>query len=239
MNRREFLEAAGAGAAALGLSRSARRASRRRATKIRVGYLHTLAVDGQMWLAAAPRRVGEERPRARVQQFTTGLELFQAMIGGSIDMLRRPAPVISNFPARGQGKMFLVNCVEFAHRAALGARGPGRQGLRRPEGQEDRHDHRHHRARVPRHRAARQQARPGKDVEIVNQRMAEAVTSFISGAVPGGRALGAVQHHRARQGARREEAGRRLGLLSAGGDRPRLGRAPTTSTRRTARSARA
>ena len=46
-------------------------------------------------------------------QFTTGLELFQAMIGGSIDMLATGA-VISNFPARGQGKMFLVNNVEFA-----------------------------------------------------------------------------------------------------------------------------
>ena len=35
-------------------------------------------------------------------QFTTGLELFQAMIGGSLDMLATGA-VISNFPARGQG----------------------------------------------------------------------------------------------------------------------------------------
>ena len=46
-------------------------------------------------------------------QFTTGLELFQAMIGGSLDMLATGA-VISNFPARGQGKAFLINNVEFA-----------------------------------------------------------------------------------------------------------------------------
>ena len=35
------------------------------------------------------------------------------MIGGSLDMLATGA-VISNFPARGQGKMFLINDVEFA-----------------------------------------------------------------------------------------------------------------------------
>src|SRR5215510_10053875 len=35
------------------------------------------------------------------------------MIGGSLDMLSTGA-VISNFPARGQGKMFLANGVEFA-----------------------------------------------------------------------------------------------------------------------------
>jgi NitT/TauT family transport system substrate-binding protein len=35
------------------------------------------------------------------------------MIGGSLDMLSTGA-VISNFPARGQGKVFLINNVEFA-----------------------------------------------------------------------------------------------------------------------------
>ena len=35
------------------------------------------------------------------------------MIGGSLDVLSTGA-VISNFPARGQGKMFLVNDIEFA-----------------------------------------------------------------------------------------------------------------------------
>ena len=54
-------------------------------------------------------------------QFTTGLELFQAMVGGSIDMLSTGA-VISNFPARGQGKMFLRQLRRVRHRAAVGAR---------------------------------------------------------------------------------------------------------------------
>ena len=46
-------------------------------------------------------------------QFTTGLELFQAMIGGSLDVLSTGA-VVSNFPARGQGKVFLINDIEYA-----------------------------------------------------------------------------------------------------------------------------
>jgi hypothetical protein len=57
--------------------------------------------------------VREERPRTEFKLFQTGLELFQAMIGGSLDVLSTGA-VISNFPARGQGKMFLANAVEFA-----------------------------------------------------------------------------------------------------------------------------
>ncbi len=50
-NRRQFLGTAGAGAAAVGLTALGFPALAQAPTKIRVGYLHTLAVDGQMWLA--------------------------------------------------------------------------------------------------------------------------------------------------------------------------------------------
>lgn len=48
INRRTFLQGTGAmvGVASLGAPAIAQAK-----TKIRVGYLHTLAVDGQMWLA--------------------------------------------------------------------------------------------------------------------------------------------------------------------------------------------
>ena len=48
INRRTFLQGTGAvaGVAALGAPAIAQAK-----TKIRVGYLHTLAVDGQIWLA--------------------------------------------------------------------------------------------------------------------------------------------------------------------------------------------
>jgi len=74
-------------------------------SKIPVGYLHTLAVDEQIWLSD---HLGSWRVTASIpiQGVQDGLELFKAMSENSIDMLATGA-VISNFPARGQGKMFL------------------------------------------------------------------------------------------------------------------------------------
>ena len=110
INRRTFLQGTGgiAGAAALGNPAIAQAK-----TKIRVGYLHTLAVDGQMWLSDHLGAFEKNGLEPEFKLFQTGLELFQAMIGGSLDVLSTGA-VISNFPARGQGKMFLANAVEFA-----------------------------------------------------------------------------------------------------------------------------
>src|SRR5687768_10975824 len=110
LNRRLFLQAS---VGALGTVTLPAPAIAQAKTKVRVGYLHTLAVDGQLWLAQHLGAFGKHGLEPDFKQFTTGLELFQAMVGGSLDMLTTGA-VISNFPARGQGKMFLVNCVEFA-----------------------------------------------------------------------------------------------------------------------------
>ena len=182
-NRRQFLGHAAAGAAAVGLSSLGFPALAQSRTKIRVGYLHTLAVDGQMWLAQHLGAWARNGLEPEFKQFTTGLELFQAMVGGSIDMLSTGA-VISNFPARGQGKMFCVNCVEFAT-AQLWVRGD--------QGVNSFADLKGKRiatttgttAHVFLDNALRaNKLDPAKDVEILNQRMAEAVTSFISGAVP-------------------------------------------------------
>src|SRR6266511_986476 len=127
MKRRAFLQGTGA---AIGLTIAGVPAFAQARTKVKIGYLHTLAVDGQIWTGINRGSFAKEGVDLDMVQFTTGLELFQAMIGGSIDMLATGA-VISNFPARGQGQAFLTT-----------------------------------------------------DVEIVNQRMSEAVASFISGAVP-------------------------------------------------------
>ena len=182
-NRRKFLGNAAAGAAALGLSSIGFPAIAQGRTKIRVGYLHTLAVDGQMWLAQSQGAWARNNLEPEFRQFTTGLELFQAMVGGSIDMLTTGA-VISNFPARGQGKMFLANAVEFA---------TAQLWVRTDQGINSFADLKGKRiatttgttAHVFLDTALRaNKLDPGKDVEILNQRMAEAVTSFISGAVP-------------------------------------------------------
>jgi NitT/TauT family transport system substrate-binding protein len=146
-----------------------------------VGYLHTPAVDAQIWTGQHIGSFAKQGLDLELVQFTTGLELFQAMIGGSLDMLSTGA-VVSNFPARGQGKVFLINNIEYAT-AQLWVGGDvktiadlkGRK-ISTTAGTT---------AHVFLDKALRSAGLdPAKDVEIVNQRMAEAVTSFVSGAVP-------------------------------------------------------
>ena len=179
LNRRRFLQTTSAvvGAAVTGAPAIAQAK-----TKVRVGYLHTLAVDGQLWLAQHVGAFDKHGLDPEFKQFTTGLELFQAMVGGSLDMLSTGA-VISNFPARGQGKMFLTNCVEFA---------TAQLWVREDMGVKSFADLKGKRiatttgttAHVFLDTALRANNIDPKEVDIVNQRMSEAVTSFIAGAVP-------------------------------------------------------
>ncbi|AWP75480.1 ABC transporter substrate-binding protein [Bordetella bronchiseptica] len=151
--------------------------------KVRVGYLHTPAVDGQIWTGQQTGAFAKHGLDLELIQFTTGLELFQAMIGGSLDMLSTGA-VVSNFPARGQGKVFLVNNIEYATAQLWVREDAGIKTLADLKGKKI-STTTGTTAHVFLDRALRSVGlQAGKDVQIVNQRMAEAVTSFISGAVP-------------------------------------------------------
>jgi len=151
-------------------------------TKLRVGYLHTPAVDGQIWLGQQSGAWTKRGLDLELVQFTTGLELFQAMIGGSLDVLSTGA-VVSNFPARGQGKVFLVNNIEYAT-AQLWVRDDAIKSVADLKGKQI-STTTGTTAHVFLDRALKgAKLDPTKDVQIVNQRMAEAVTSFVSGAVP-------------------------------------------------------
>ena len=179
MNGRKFLQttaAVGIGAGVLGAPAIAQ--SR---TRIKVGYLHTLAVDGQIWTGIDRGSFAKHNVELDLVQFTTGLELFQAMIGGSIEMLVTGA-VISNFPARGQGKMFLVNDIEFAT-AQLWVHSDEIKSFADLKGKKI-STTTGTTAHVFLDTALRANDIDPKDVQVVNQRMSEAVTSFISGAVP-------------------------------------------------------
>jgi NitT/TauT family transport system substrate-binding protein len=177
IQRRQLIRAAAAaslGAAALPALAQAR-------TRVKVGYLHTPAVDGHIWIGQQNGSFARQGLDLELIQFTTGLELFQAMIGGSLDLLATGA-VVSNFPARGQGKVFLMNNIEYAT-AQLWVNDSiktladlkGKQ-ISTTTGTT---------AHVFLDRALRSaNVDPGKDVQLVNQRMTEAVTSFVSGAVP-------------------------------------------------------
>ncbi|TFZ04738.1 ABC transporter substrate-binding protein [Ramlibacter rhizophilus] len=176
MQRRQLIQGAAAAAAITALP-----AFGQARTKVKVGYLHTPAVDGHIWIGQQNNAYAKQGLDLELVQFTTGLELFQAMIGGSLDMLSTGA-VVSNFPARGQGRVFLMNNIEYAT-AQLWVRDDiksvadlkGKQ-ISTTTGTT---------AHVFLDRALRAaKLDPAKDVQIVNQRMTEAVTSFISGAVP-------------------------------------------------------
>ena len=179
INRRTFLQGTGAmaGVATIGAPAVAQAK-----TKIRVGYLHTLAVDGQMWLADHLGAFDKNGLEPEFKLFQTGLEIFQAMIGGSLDVLSTGA-VISNFPARGQGKMFLANAVEFA---------TAQLWVREDQGIKTFADLKGKRiattagttAHVFLSTAMKANNLAATDIELLNQRMPDAVTSFISGAVP-------------------------------------------------------
>jgi NitT/TauT family transport system substrate-binding protein len=179
LDRRTILKAGAAlGAVALGAPAIAQQRA-----KVKLGYLHTLAVDGQIWTGIDRGMFAKRNVEFEPVQFTTGLELFQAMIGGSIDMLATGA-VISNFPARGQGRMFLVNNVEFATAQLWVREDMGVKGFADLKGKKI-STTTGTTAHVFLDNALRANGLGNAgDVEIVNQRMSEAVTSFISGAVP-------------------------------------------------------
>jgi NitT/TauT family transport system substrate-binding protein len=152
------------------------------ATKIKLGYLHTLAVDGQMWLAESRGLWKEHKLDMEYIQFQTGLEAFQAMTGGSIDMLSTGA-VLSNFPARGHGKVFLINDVEFATAQMWVHPDMGVTTISDLKGKKVATTL-GTTAHVFLDTALRRNAIDPKTVTLVNQRMPDAVTAFISRAVP-------------------------------------------------------
>lgn len=179
MKRRNFLELAAVSAAALAAPAIVRAQPR----KLKVGYLHTLAVDGQIWLADSMGLWEKNGLNPEFIQFQTGLELFQAMSGGSIDVLSTGA-VLSNFPARGQGKAFLINNVEFATAQLWVHPDMGVNSFEDLKGKKI-STTAGTTAHVFLDRALRANGLdPRKDIQIVNQRMQDAVTAFISKAVP-------------------------------------------------------
>jgi NitT/TauT family transport system substrate-binding protein len=179
MDRRRFVAAT---CSALGASALSMPALAQARTPVRIGYLHTLAVDGQMWLAMHLGAWARNGIDPQFVEFKTGFEVFEALVGGKIDMLATGA-VISNFPARGRGKMFLVNSIEYAT-AQLWVRGD--QGIRNVV------DLKGQRiattvgttAHVFLDTALRANGVDPGEVQIQNFPMPAAVQAFISGAVP-------------------------------------------------------
>jgi NitT/TauT family transport system substrate-binding protein len=178
LERRTFLQLASAAA----LTAVQPQLAHAQSTKLKIGYLHTLAVDGQIWLAESLGLWKKEGLEPEFIRFQTGLELFQAMSGGSIDVLSTGA-VLSNFPARGQGKVFLINDIEFATAQLWVHPDMGINKISDLAGKKI-STTTGTTAHVFLDNALRANGVDPKGVEMVNQRMPDAVTAFISKAVP-------------------------------------------------------
>jgi NitT/TauT family transport system substrate-binding protein len=182
MKRRELLQQAAATAAALGLASLGMPAHAQASkTKVKVGYLHVLSVDAHLWIGEHLGTWAKEGLELEPVEFVTGIQLFQALIGGSLDVLTTGG-VLSNFPARGQGKVFLLNDIEW--KVGQVWAGPDIKTIADLKGKKvattrgtTAHDLLYHGLKSV-------NLDVNKDVEIINQRMSDAVTSFIAGAVP-------------------------------------------------------
>jgi len=153
------------------------------AETVNVGYLHTLAVDGQFWIAMEKGYFKEEGLEMRPIVFTSGVPLMQALSGGSVDVAIMGA-VISNFPTQGVGKIFLLNDIEFDTAKLYARPESGVSTIKDLKGRRIA-TVKGTTAHVFLHNALKANGLDStKDVELVSMDMAGAVAAFISGAVP-------------------------------------------------------
>jgi len=138
--------------------------------KVKVGYLHTLAVDGQMWLAIHKGYFKEQGVELEPIVFTSGVPLMQALSGGSVDVAIMGA-VISNFPSRGVGKVFLINDIEYDTAMLFARPEAGAKSIKDIKGK-----------KVTTVKGTT--AHVFLHTELVSMDMAGAVAAFIAGATP-------------------------------------------------------
>jgi NitT/TauT family transport system substrate-binding protein len=151
-------------------------------TRVTVGYLHTLAVDGHLWTAEMNGIFAKHGIQIDPVPFNSGIPLAQALSGGSVDVAVMGA-VISNFPSRGVGKVFLVNNVEAGTAMIFVRGGSGIASVTDLAGR-DISTTRGTTAHVLLATALQANGLAADAAEVVNMDMAGAVSAFIGGAVP-------------------------------------------------------
>lgn len=149
---------------------------------LKVGYLHTVAVDAHLWLGQDRGYFKQRGLEVEPVKFNDGPSLMQALTGGSLDVAVMGA-VISNFPSRGQGKVFLLNDIEYQTAQLWVRPESGIKSLADLRGKQVATT-RGTTAHVFLHTALKKAGVNSSDVEIVNSAMPGAVNAFIGGAVP-------------------------------------------------------
>jgi NitT/TauT family transport system substrate-binding protein len=151
-------------------------------TRVTVGYLHTLAVDGHLWTAEENGIFEKYGLEIEAVPFNSGVPLGQALSGGSVDIAVMGA-VISNFPSRGVGKVFLVNNIEAGTAVVFVQEDSNIESVADLVGQEVATT-RGTTAHVLLATALMSNDLDPNATAIVNMDMPAAVSAFISGAVP-------------------------------------------------------
>ncbi|MFB9268563.1 ABC transporter substrate-binding protein [Bradyrhizobium erythrophlei] len=160
-----------------------RRRWHRHAARLRLGYRHVVAADGQILTGLDDGSFDKQGIDFDLVEFNTGLEVVQAMAAGKLEVPSAGAVISSLLPLGGY-TAFLINAVEIAT-AQLWAR-PDR-GARTSFA--DLHGRRvattiKTTAHIFLDRARRANGLAPSDVEIVNSSMPAAVKAFIAGEVP-------------------------------------------------------
>jgi NitT/TauT family transport system substrate-binding protein len=177
--RRQLLASAAGLVAAASLATPAVAQAR---TKIRLGHLHVVAVDGQICIGLDRGSFAKQGIDFELTAVDTGPEAFEALAAGKVDLISAGG-VVADYLARGVGKLFLINDIEVATaqlwvRPDLGVRsfadlrGKRIATTRRTT------------AHIFLDRALSANNLTSSDVEIVSQRMSDNVASFVAGDVP-------------------------------------------------------
>jgi len=176
-SRRQFLCAAAGTAATLAAPALAQ--SR---TRLRLGSLHVVAVDGQILTGIDRGSFDKQGIEFELHEFNTGPEVFEAMAAGKLDVLSAGG-VISNYLALGAGRAFLINDIEVA---------TAQLWVRPDRGVKTFADLRGKRiataTRTTAHifldRALRANGVDPAEVQVINGSMSASVASFIAGDAP-------------------------------------------------------
>jgi len=151
-------------------------------TTVRVGYLHTVAVDAHLWLGIEDGIFEKHGLKVKPVEFDTGVTESEALASGEVDVAMMGA-VLSNFPAQGTSKVFLANDVEYDTAQLWSSPGSGIDSVQDLAGKKVLTTE-GTTAHVYLHNALKENGVDPDSVEIVNTEMPEAVSGFISGAAP-------------------------------------------------------
>ncbi|MER7417607.1 ABC transporter substrate-binding protein [Micromonospora peucetia] len=149
---------------------------------VKVGYIAGPAPGMHLLLAKERGYFAEAGLKVETVPFQTGISLSNALTGGSVDVGVMGA-VIANFPARGQGKVFLLNNLESNIQQIWAAPNSGINSIADLRGKKVATTT-GTAAHLLLHVALAENGMTTKDIELVNLDMPAVANTFVTGGVP-------------------------------------------------------